>query len=128
MLQKKALRICAGVGYREHTDPLFVRFKCLKVGEINFLQTSLFMYRYNNSILPASFISMFLKNNAIHSYSTRQAANLHLFNPRTVLAHKSVRHTGPDVWNSLLIETRNLPTIYSFKNAVKRMLIANDFV
>lgn len=37
---------------------------------------SLFMYRYNNNLLPNCFSNMFRRNADIHSYPTRQAANL----------------------------------------------------
>ena len=83
LLQKKAVRICAGAGYRDHTRPLFIELRSLTVNDIHFLQTSLFMYRFNNNLLPASFASMFHLNNAIHSYPTRQSTNIHLLNPRS---------------------------------------------
>ena len=124
LLQKKAIRICAGAGYLEHTRPLFIKLKTLTVSDINFLQTSMFMYRYNNNVLPVSFCSMFQRNNEVHSYHTRQSTKMHLSNPRTMLAHKSVRHSGPDVWNSIPAEMRNLLSIHSFKISVKRMLIS----
>ena len=117
LLQKKAIRISAGAGFRDHTQPLFVKLKSLTVSDINFLQTSLFMYRHNSNLLPISFSSMFRRNNDVHTYPTRQAASIHLCNPRTALAHtcKYVRHNGPDVWNSLSTDTRNLLTIHSLK-------------
>ena len=123
LLQKKAVRVCTRSGFRDHADPLFVKLKCLKVDDINFLQTAVFMFRFNTELLPDSFSSMFKANNAVHSYSTRQASNIHLVNPRSTLAHKSIRHSGPDVWNSLPQHVRNLQTKHSFKNAIKRSLI-----
>ena len=86
------------------------------------------MYRFNKNLLPPSFSAMFQQNNAIHTYFTRQAANIHLSNPRTVLAQKSIRHYGPDVWNSIPSDTRNLLTTQSFKRAVKCMLIAKMWI
>ena len=103
--------------------PIIVKLKCLKVDDINFLQTAIFMFRFNTELLPDSFSSMFQSNNAVHSYSTRQASNIHLVNPRSTLAHKSIRHSGPDVWNSLPQHVRNLQTQHSFKRAIKRSLI-----
>ena len=35
ILQKRAVRIIAGVNPREHTDPLFIKLKILKLSEIN---------------------------------------------------------------------------------------------
>ena len=124
LLQKKAVRICTQSGFRDHTNPLFVKLKCLKVDDINFLQTATFMFRYNAGLLPISFSSMFQTNSAVHSYSTRQASNIHLNNPRTALAYKSIRHSGPDVWNSLPQSVRDVQKTHSFKKKIKHILIS----
>ena len=123
LLQKKAIRICSDAGYRDHSDPLFARFKSLKINDIHFLQIALFMFRYNTDLLPMSFNNMFRTNQNVHSYSTRRATDIHLHNPLTALAHKSIRHSGPDVWNSLPVEIRNRHSFYSFKHSIKQMLI-----
>ena len=125
LLQKKAIRICAGAGFRDHTNPLFIKLKTLKVDDINFLQTSIFMYRHKSNLLPVSFSTMFQPNSAVHSYPTRQATKLHVSNPHTMLAHKSIRHRGPDVWNSLPNKLCNMLTEHLFKRTVKHMLLSN---
>ena len=38
---------------------------------------------------------------SIPIYLTRTRNNIHLNNPKLLLAHKSLRHHGPDVWNAL---------------------------
>ena len=124
LLQKKAVRICTRSGFRDHTDPLFLRLKCLKVDDINFMQTALFMFRFNTNILPIPLSSMFQPNSAVHSYATRQALDVHLENPHTALAHKSIRHRGPDVWNSLPQDVRCKRKLLSFKVAIKRILLS----
>ena len=101
----------------------FFSFKTLKVKDIHILQNALFMFRFNTNSLPRSFENMFHLNAEVHSYPTRQATDVHLCNPKTLLAHKSVRHTGPDIWNKLPSELCNIKSIYSFKKAVKNMLI-----
>ena len=40
---------------------------------------------------------MLMLNRYIHSHPTRFTNNLHLCNPKTFLAHRSFRHTGPDM-------------------------------
>lgn len=82
------------------------------------------MYRYNANTLPECFCSMFQRNDEVHSYRTRQSTKIHLCNPRTKLAHKSIRHSGPDVWNSIPEEIRNLLSMRSFKSSVKQRLIS----
>ena len=124
LLQKKAVRICTRAGYRDHATPLFVKLKCLKIDDINFLQIAIFMFRFNIKLLPTSLSSMFQPNNMVHSYSTRQSSNLHVVNPHTTLAQKSIRHRGPDVWNSLPNDIRNIKSTNSFKRALKCIIIS----
>ena len=124
LLQKKAVRICTRAGYRDHATPLIVKLKCLKVDDINFLQIAIFMFRFNIKLLPTSLSSMFQPNNMVHSYSTRQSSNLHVVNPHPTLAQKSIRHRGPDVWNSLPNDIRNIKSTNSFKRALKCIIIS----
>ena len=123
LLQKKAIRLCTNSYYRDHSNPLFAKLKTLKAGDIHILQIALFMFRLQHGQLPSYFSPLFNLNKDIHSYPTRQTDKFHLRNPKTVLALKSIRHTGPDIWNSLPNEIRNLNTLYSFKKAVKTMLL-----
>ena len=124
LLQKKAIRVCSNVGYREHSDPLFAKLKTLKVSDINFLQKALFMFRLYNDLLPSNFPSLFRLNKDIHTYPTRQSNKYHLSNPKTAMAMKSIRHSGPDIWNSLSVDIRNSKSIHSFKKSVKSMLLS----
>ena len=89
------------------------------------MQTALFMFRFNTNLLPMPLSSIFQPNSAVHSYSTRQASDVHLENPRTALAHKSIRHRGPDVWNSLPQDVRCKEKLLSFKGAIKRIIFSN---
>ena len=66
LLQKRAIRICSGSHYHAHTDPIFKDFKLLKITDINFCQTALFMYKIKLNIIPANLKSFFTKNSDIH--------------------------------------------------------------
>ena len=123
LLQKKAIRVCAGSDFYDHTDPLFYRFKTLKVDDIHTLQIALFMYRFHSKQLPTIFEHMFKLNSAVHNYPTRISTNVHLLNPITRLAHKSIRHTGPDIWNNIPLFVRRCSTISRFKFDFKKFNI-----
>ena len=71
ILQKRAIRIINNVPPLTHTDPLYKKFKILKVSDINKLQVAVFMYSYFKNILPQTFNGLFIFNCAIHSHSTR---------------------------------------------------------
>ena len=122
-MQKKAIRLCAGSDFYDHTDPLFYRFKTLKVDDIHTLQIALFMYRFHSKQLPTIFEHMFKLNSAVHNYPTRIPSNVHLLNPITRLAHKSIRHTGPDIWNNIPLYVRRYSTISRFKLEFKKFII-----
>ena len=123
LLHKKAIRLCAGSDFYDHTDPLFYRFKTLKVDDIHTLQIALFMYRFHSKQLPTIFEHMFKLNSAVHNYPKRISSNVHLLNPITRLAHKSIRHTGPDIWNNIPLYVRRYSTISRFKLEFKKFII-----
>ena len=66
-----------------------------------FYKLQIFMFKYTKDALPQVFRNVFLYNRNVHSYPTRTRNNIHLNNPKLLLAHKSLRHHGPDVWNAL---------------------------
>ena len=107
-----------------HTNSLFSHLKTLKVVDINTLQSLIFMYKYKNKLLPASFHDFFTLNSAIHSYPTRNSPNYHLVNPRLLLAHKSIRHHGPDLWNALPDSIKSCKNLFAFKAQMKKRLLS----
>ena len=124
LLQKRALRVITHSKYLDHTDPLFRRLKTLKVHDIHTLQTSIFMYRLTQKKLPTLFYNTFKLNSNIHSYPTRRSNDYHLENPKIILAQKSIRHHGPDIWNSLPSEIKRSSSLHSFKALLKNNLIS----
>ena len=124
LLQKKALRICTNSSFLAHTDPLFYQLNVLKVNDINSFQTAIFMFRYTKNSLPQTFNDYFLYNKNVHSYPTRARNDIHLNNPRILLAHKSLRHHGPDVWNALPNYLKQFTSFLKpFKRKLKRIMI-----
>ena len=122
LLQKRAIRIITNSTYLSHTDPLFQRLKTLKIQDIHTLQTAIFMYKYTMKLLPQPFSNLFNLNSNIHFHLTRHSDDYHLENPKISLAHKSIRHHGPDIWNSLPQSTRKAISLNSFKASVKKIL------
>ena len=123
LLQKKVVRICSNSSYMTHTDPLFYRMKILKVNDINTLFTGMFMFKYTKNTLPSVFDNFFLYNRSFHSYPTRNRDNIHLNNPRLLLAHKSIRHHGPDIWNAIPTTIKQSAFLKTFKRRLKENLL-----
>ena len=127
LLQKKAVRICTNSTYLAHTNPLYHRLKVFKIHDINTLQIAMFMFKYNKELLPPVFSNFFSYNKSLHSYPTRSRNNIHLNNPKILLAHKSLRHHGPDIWNSLPDDTKDITLLNSFKRRMKELLL-NQYI
>ena len=123
LLQKRALRICTSSHYLSNTDPLFYQLKTLKIYDVHTFQTAIFMYKFSKKILPSTFQKTFTYNSNIHSYPTRHSSDIHLNNPKILLAHRSIRHHGPDIWNSLPENIKLCSSLYSFKALMKKYLL-----
>jgi hypothetical protein len=124
-MQKKAIRIIAGVKYNEHTSPIFKSLNILKLQELYDLQLAKFMYLQSKRELPQYLMSIFTPIAEVHNYETRQQNNPHIRYRRTLQAGRSIVHKGPEIWHSLSDELRNKPTIKSFSNTYKKTLFAN---
>ena len=122
LLQKKAIRICTHSPYLAHTEPLFKQLKTLKMHDIHTYHSAIFMFKYFKNVLPF-FHNVFVQNHTIHSYPTRHRNDIHLTNPKYLLAHKSIRHHGPDIWNSLPDEIKQRTSLFSFKATMKKHIL-----
>ena len=123
LLQKRALRLITNSSYRSPTDSLFSQLKILKISDIHTIQTAIFMHKYTFNRLPSVFENFFIPNSNIHSYPTRNSSGYHLENPRIILAQKSLKHHGPDVWNSLPDSLKQCTKLHLFKQQFKNILL-----
>ena len=82
------------------------------------------MFKFSKKILPITFQNTFTYNSNIHSYPTRQSSDIHLRNPKTILAQRTIRHHGPDIWNSLPDNLKLCLSLYSFKALTKKYLLS----
>ena len=81
------------------------------------------MFRYKKHLLPQVFNNFFSFNRNVHSYPTRNRDNIHLNNPRILLAHKSLKHHGPDIWNALPEYLKHSPFLKPFKRKIKENIL-----
>ena len=126
ILQKKAMRIIAGVKRREHTDPLFQKYGLLKLNEINTFLTGRFMFKVFNKNIIDIFQDLFTRKRDIHPYATRQASHYHPPLVNTNLGKRGIRYHGVHIWN--IIMEKGIITDCSeavFKNIIKKSLIEN---
>ena len=77
-LQKKIIRIILFAGYKDHTPPILKKLSILPFHQINEEKTALFMFRYFNKMLPATFDSFFTLNRDFHNHYTRSSTKIHI--------------------------------------------------
>ena len=60
-LQKRAVRIIENAKTDSHTDPLFFKYKILKLNDFTEFNQATFIYKYTRNLLPSSFNNTFKK-------------------------------------------------------------------
>ena len=126
ILQKRIVRVIAGVKPREHSEPLFKMFDILTIFQINVYVLGKFMYQvYHHKTLNV-FITMFNVNSNVHGYNTRQASHFHLPRAKKELTKSNLSYRGAIIWNHIMsqnVRTEVKPPVFS-KDL--RILIKND--
>ena len=125
VLQKKALRVISNSNYISHANPLFRKYKTLKVHDIFQLQCVKLFYRKKLKTLPAYHSSCLLRVNEVGRES-RQSNNIYIDRIGNKLKEQSLNSKIGQAWNSLsdslkLFSNRPLP---SFSKAVKRHFLS----
>lgn len=121
LLQKKAIRCIADVGFLDHTDPIFRRFKLLKIYQLFKLNVGKFMYKYTNKMMPRICDDYFIKSSDVHGHQTRQSNSESIRIPahNTALFSKALSVTGPKIWNNIPNNIQNLTSLDTFKKKYK---------
>ena len=130
ILQKKAVRILTGSGYRDHSHPLFVAEKLLTFEKIIFLNQARFMYDYTKNLLPPFFANRWRFVNELHNYNVRTARDIHLerINKPYLISHPLFHF--PTVWNSIPSNIRlsNSRKIFTNKLTTYLLDLPQDFI
>ena len=131
VLQKRIVRIICNEDRRldnyalPDSNPLFRNLKILKVKDI--FKSKILDFIFNcltNQISNFSNWFYFLQD--VQNRITRANANKNLYIPhiRTVrYGGKSLKVTGPKIWNELPLHIKDSKSYYSFKNKVKNYLL-----
>ena len=114
LLQKRAIRLICGESFLAHTDPLFYRTQILKIHDIYRLNVAVYMFEARHS-------GEFDRN---HPYPTRSYNDLVPIYARLNVTQNYLKVSGPNVWNSIPQEIRNLPSLSMFKNRYKKYLLS----
>ena len=129
-LQKKAIRVIAKQKYNAHTDPLFKKFKLLKIDDIFKLQCLKFLYKQQKGKTPIYFDSVFVNNNnnliVTHTHNTRFQNRQQPIRTNREFTKNTIRYFIPNLLAELDPNLKNRMTTHSlqsFKNSLKKSYI-----
>ena len=80
IIQKRAVRMIAGVPRRHHSLELFQRYNIVPFDKLYEYSQYIFIFKLVNHLHPQGIQTLFPLNNQIHDHHTRQATNIH-FDP-----------------------------------------------
>lgn len=116
-LQRRAVRIVAGVKYRDDVRPFFISLKILTIPCQYILECLLYIYK--NS-------SCYTLVEETHSYNTRHRFDVQMDFLRLRTSCNATRHFAPAFFNRLPLRIRNMP-LKQFKNKIKQFLLNKGF-
>uniref|UniRef100_A0A669CB82 Reverse transcriptase domain-containing protein n=1 Tax=Oreochromis niloticus TaxID=8128 RepID=A0A669CB82_ORENI len=123
IIQKRAIRLINNVGYRDHTNALFVKMKAIKFQDLVEFKTAQIMYKVRNKLLPKEICKLFIEREG--GYNLRGKWNLKIQSARTTLRTMSISIAGVKLWNSLTEEIKESKNINQFKIKYKNLILNN---
>jgi len=122
-LQKRAVRLITNTEYRAHTSPLFVQLCILKLMDIYQLNMLLFMYKYKFNLLPQSCAELVSLTDVNYHRTLRKNNDFVIPRFHTEWRRNNLAVAGPSLWNPLVEQIRNLPSIAAFKQAITSSML-----
>lgn len=116
-LQRRAIRIIAGIKYRDNAKPFFKSLKILTLPGQYILEALLHLRRN---------LSDYTSVQETHDHNTRQCHNMQVDFLRLKTSWNATRHYAPTFFNKLPRNIRNIP-LNSFKHKIKQFLIEKCF-
>ena len=127
-LQKRVLRIVAGVPRLAESAPIYANFKILTIRNIYIFSIQSFLFRYQNGKLPDIFDHFYSLNSDIHEYNTRQTHSFHTPLSMSPQKRSSVRSSGV-VFNNYFIKHISYNCSYAtYKKKLKHHILTNDLI
>ena len=122
LVQNFAARVLTDTKKFDHISPVLRELGWPSIKDQLLVRDTNQVYKIVNSLAPLYLSSKLSKRSDAHNYNTRKRDNLNLPLSRTVTAQRSFYYLPLSTWNSLTADTRNSPSLYTFKRSVKREL------
>ena len=111
--QKRFIRLLANADRIAHTTPLFYEFKILKISDVYLYFVAVYVFKAKQD-------GLFRTD---HVYQTRSIDLLNVTFQRLTSTQRSLTYIGPQIWNNLPLELRNIDSLPKFKKYLKQFLI-----
>ena len=112
LLQKRAIRMLHSAAYRDHTCPLFHRYKVLKFVDLVSLENCIFVNKCFNDEAFSLFSNHFKLTASSHSYCTRSVSNGLIFKR----LYNTIRYGSKSIINSAVRTWNPFQTIFHGHN------------
>ena len=94
----------------------------MKLDKLYDLMSCKFMYRHSTWLLPLPLQKLFVTNNDVHNYETRNKTNPRMRGYVGSFTENSFVIDGPKIWADLPENVKNCDTINVFSNKCKKWL------
>ena len=84
------------------------------------------MFRVWHYLTPQVFSSLFIRNEAFHSYNSRQYLQFHVPIARTGYMKRAISSKGVQIWNSVCCHETIDCSYASFKQSFKKRLLQTE--
>ena len=124
-MQKRVVRLITFSDYNAPTTSIFQAVSILPLHKIVYDIIGIMIYKYANGLLPQVMNDLYITNNEIHSYGTRQQHLLHINKSTINVYSKSFANISARIWNVLQSKMNVHVSISNFKIKLKCYLQNN---
>jgi hypothetical protein len=124
--QKKILRLITSTSRRKSSQPLFLKFNILNVFQLVYLKVLLFLYKYENNLLPYCFSNMFVRNDSVHSHYTRQVKHFHVPVVNYDICKHFLKYFAVHIYNSTYHLIDYNVKLSTFKAKTKSLILKHN--
>ena len=125
-MQNRAIRTIARVNRFTSAKPLYMKLHILPLHLITKLETLKFYFRHKLQLLPGSLMKLFITNEQIHNYSTRQAQIPYTQSHHYSIISNSFISKGLDDWKKVPVDIKQSKSIKSFTKKIKKYMLSNE--
>ena len=125
VLQNRAIRNMTKSPRFFRLDNHYLNLRILKVKDLYKLEAAKFMHSHFHQTLPVCFNSFFRERRNVIVRETRNTRNRNydIISCRTTRGQRSIRYTGPKIWNDLNLDQKTLSKSL-FKKRYKNLLLS----